>query len=232
MQRPHAENYSKFVPSWKIKMPPLVNLTRQRFGRLTVLKRNGISSGGDVFWACICDCSREITVVGTSLRGNRTQSCGCLAKEKTTKRSTKHGHKMGGQTSQVYQSWVNMTQRCTNPNNNTYQHYGGRGITICQRWKNFPNFLEDMGEPPTKDHSIDRIDNNGHYYPYNCRWATKQEQARNRRNNHLATHDGKTQCLSSWSEKVNINIQTLLDRIRRGWSTTKTLMTPIRKQKK
>lgn len=127
-----------------------------------------------------------------------------------------------------------MIQRCTNPNDKRYKNYGGRGITVCKRWRNsFEKFLEDMGEPPTKEHSIDRINNNGNYCKSNCRWVTRKEQNRNKRNNRLITYKGKTQCLIEWAEEYNINYDTLWCRIYKyGWPIEKALTTPVKKRRK
>jgi len=124
-----------------------------------------------------------------------------------------------------------MRQRCVNSNDDEYTNYGGRGIIVCERWMQFENFLADMGEPPTSKHSIDRIDNNGHYCPKNCRWATIAQQARNKRNNHRVTYRGTTKSVIEWSENVDIPYNTLIKRLYRGWSVEKTLTTPVNRRK-
>lgn len=122
-----------------------------------------------------------------------------------------------------------MTRRCTNQNFKQYKDYGGRGIKICKRWRKFPNFLKDMGEPPTKQHTLDRINNNGNYCKSNCRWVTRKIQARNKRNNRIETYNGKTQCLTDWAKEFNINKETLRNRVvNLGWSIKKALITPIK----
>lgn len=143
----------------------------------------------------------------------------------------RHGHaKRGG--SRTYKSWLCMIQRCTNPNNKNYHHYGGRGIKVCKRWKIFKNFLKDIGESPTKNHTLDRIDNDGNYCKFNCRWTTQKEQNRNSRHNHLITHKEKTQCLIEWSEESGMPEHIIRWRLKHGWSVEKALTTPVGKYEK
>lgn len=157
-----------------------IDLTGQRFERLTVL-RYSHSAGNHGWWLCACDCGNETVADGSMLRDERWKSCGCLKREKIIARSTKHGHKTRTGTTRAYNSWVDMTCRCTNPGHPRYPDWGGRGITIDPRWRNFANFLADMGEPPVGT-TLDRIDNNGNYEPGNCKWSTPHEQKINSRN--------------------------------------------------
>jgi hypothetical protein len=115
-----------------------------------------------------------------------------------------------------------MHKRCENPNQKTFGYYGGRGIKVCKRWNDFQNFYEDMGNCPDS-YTLDRIDCNGNYEPNNCRWASKKEQARNRRGNHLITFNGKTQCVSAWAEEVGITRGALKQRLKRNWTLEKAL---------
>lgn len=128
-----------------------------------------------------------------------------------------------------YHIWYGIIQRCNNPKNHAYGHYGGRGIKACARWQGedgFEHFMEDMGARPDKNVSIDRIDNNGDYCPENCRWADKKTQGNNRRDNRPITFNGKTQNLTQWAEELGINRNTLHTRLNRGWSVERALMTP------
>lgn len=122
----------------------------------------------------------------------------------------------------TYTVWWSMRRRCENPKQKSYERYGGRGITVCERWQSYENFLEDMGHVP-QGKSLDRIDNNGPYSPENCRWATLQEQGRNKRNNRLFTMNGKTQCLAAWSSETGISESLVLFRLGLGWSVENAL---------
>ena len=206
------------------------NLIGKNFGRLSVIKRMNDDKNRNSRWLCKCDCGKEKIIYGCSLKSGNTKSCGCLHKEKTSIANTTHGHSKKREESKTYTAWKSMIKRCTNPKDKYYYCYGGRGITVCKRWRKFVNFLEDMGEAP-EGYQIDRIDNNGNYCKSNCRWVTLKEQARNKRNNHLETYDGKTQCLAVWAEEYQIPYGTLLARINRlGWSIEKALTTPTRRK--
>lgn len=214
-------------------MSKFIDLTSRRFGRLIVVRRVNNNKWGHVLWLCGCDCGKEKIVVGTSLKNADIQSCGCLQKNITIQRSTKHGHSKRGKVSKTYRTWYAMTQRCTNPKHRHYHNYGGRGVKVCERWIKFENFLEDMGESPAQYHSIDRINNCGNYDKQNCVWADRKQQARNKRNNHLETYDNRTQCLASWAEEYGIKYKTLCSRILiHNWSIEKALTTPVRRMKK
>ena len=151
------------------------DLTGQKFGKLTALvgiKREGKSQ---VYWQCICDCGNTSEVDSWSLRKNRTKSCGCN-RGLALPDQTKHGY----YNSRTYHTWEGMKQRCQNPNATRYESYGAVGVSVCERWQKFENFLEDMGERP-KGKTLDRIDPFGNYEPSNCRWATYKEQVHNQR---------------------------------------------------
>ncbi len=210
-------------------MSSFKDISGRTFGRLLVIKRIDNDKWENIRWLCLCDCGKEKTIRSGDLKRGRTKSCGCLRKELMTT----HGHKSEGQVSRTYMAWQSMIKRCTNPNDKAYHNYGGRGIKVCKRWMKFENFLEDMGEPPTQEHSIDRIDNDGNYCKANCQWAIPKEQARNRRNNLFITYRNKTQLLIQWAEEYQISYYVLWERLfKLGWSIEKALTTPVRKRRK
>ena len=153
-------------------------------GQLTVIDFDRTINGA-CYWLCKCSCGKIISTRGDSLRNGDTASCGCKICYNRGGQ-IKHGYLSSlfenRMRTKTYRCWADIKNRCLNPNVKGYEYYGGRGITVCERWKNsFEAFLEDMGEPPTSEHSIDRINNNGNYAPENCKWSTKYEQVHNRR---------------------------------------------------
>jgi len=204
------------------------DMVKQRFGRLIVLNRAENNDRGDARWNCKCDCGRTCTVLGSNLRKkNGTKSCGCVQKEwvATNKPHTIHGLAHLPE----FKIWIDIKKRCKESNRDNKKHYlyAGRGIKICDRWKeSFKYFYEDMGARPTDQHSIERKDNNGNYEPNNCYWATDKEQANNKRTNILITWDGKTQTLSQWAEELGFRYSTLRDRYYSNWGVERMLTTP------
>lgn len=176
-----------------------IDLTGERFGRLVVEEH----PPGE-FALCLCDCGTRKQVRTNALRRGATKSCGCLRHD--NKAAATHGLTY----SRAYKTWSGIKARCHTPSASGYENYGGRGITVCDRWRDsFENFLADMGEPPDGC-SLERVGNDGPYSPENCRWATRKEQNRNSRHNR--TVDGK--CLSEWAEHYGVSISTIQKRLR------------------
>ena len=184
-------------------------------------------------WSCDCSCgNKNIQVSAGNLANGRTLSCKCLQKESPSKRFKTHGEhawKDKG-ASPEYRTWCSIIKRCCNKNSPDYCRYGGRGIRICKKWRNsYEAFLTDMGRRPSKDYSIDRIDNNGHYCPTNCRWATRTEQCRNRRDNKKLTVNGVTKVLAEWSEISGTKSSTISIRLKRGATPEEAVYRRLRK---
>lgn len=199
------------------------DLSRLKFGRLTVISRTD-NKKEDVVWNCKCDCGNIVKVRGHHLKQGKTVSCGCFHKEITKEIHTTHDMSI----TRVYRIRMGVLQRCNNPKNEAYHNYGGRGIYVCERWTNsFEHFYEDMGEPPTEKHQLERINNDGPYSPENCCWATQQVQLRNTRRNHFITFKDKTRCVVEWAEQLGINLSTLNNRIYNGWADSDVLSVPV-----
>lgn len=195
-------------------MPPKINMIGIRCGRLLVLEESLVKScSGEIRWACLCDCGNKINARGASLRSGETVSCGCYRAEIFNKRVTKHG-KINTPT---YKTWNMMLQRCLNTQYDKYSSYGGRGITVCDRWNprvggSFENFLEDMGERP-QGLTLDRINNNSGYFPENCRWTNNSEQGYNQRRKRTNTSGvtGVYWCSTrkKWKAEIKLNGQKI-----------------------
>ncbi|MGP2517129.1 hypothetical protein [Yersinia sp. 2545 StPb PI] len=196
----------------------LIEMEGKRFGRLVVKGYSGHSGSGKSLWRCQCDCGKNKVILGVSLRHGKALSCGCLQKEITSKNSKTHGMTK----SKAYNSWSAMMQRCTNRKSENFASYGGRGVTVCDRWLKFENFISDMGDPSNGE-TIDRIDVNGNYEPSNCRWLSMKDQSRNRRNNRIIHTPKGDMCVSEAAEVFGIGVQTLFYRLNHGWDTERAL---------
>ena len=190
-------------------MGKFIDLTGQRFGRLTVVNRSE-TRNKRTYWNCVCDCGNTKVINSYKLLSGNTQSCRCLDTEMTIARTTKHGM---SHSSPEYYIWKTMRQRCNNPNNGAYKEYGGRGVKVCKRWDKFESFYKDMGQRPSSKHQIERLDNDGDYEPSNCVWATQLAQANNKRNTLYITFRGVTKPISDWAREVGIQKTTIRARI-------------------
>lgn len=209
-------------------MGKFIDLTGKRFNRLFIVGRiYPNNKNNNTMWKCRCDCGNYIIVCGSDIIRDHTKSCGCLKIEKAKLINMRHGRSL----SSIYEIWHSMIQRCNNPNNISYKHYGGRGIKVCKRWYKFENFLNDMGERPDKL-TLDRINNNDGYYKDNCRWVTQQEQRRNSRTNRYITINGITKCLIEWCEDRDIGYNKVRSRLdQHGWNIKEALEFMPRKRK-
>jgi hypothetical protein len=187
-------------------MGKFIPLDGMMFGRLTAIRRAGSDKSANALWECRCVCGAIRTVSGNDLRRGLSTSCGCKRRDT----NTKHGHAGGrsraaGEVTYLYRAWQNMKARCYNPKVTHYDYYGGRGIQVCDEWRdNFEAFAAHMGERPTTLHSLDRIDTDKDYTPTNTRWADKHTQATNRRNAIMVTFNGTTKPLAYWCKQYGL----------------------------
>lgn len=209
-------------------MAKLIDLTGQRFGRLVVIERAENAKNGKAKWLCLCDCGNNTIVLGTHLNSGHTQSCGCIHSEVVCAVMNKHG----ACNSRLYRIWAGMIKRTYNQQSKDFGYYGGRGITVCDSWKNdFQPFHDWAIESGYSDNlTLDRIDNQKGYSPDNCRWVTMKIQCNNKSNNRFIEFRGERKTLSQWADLLGIKGCTLLWRLRKGWSIEKALSTPPQKQ--
>ncbi len=200
-------------------------LTGRVFDRWTVLNED--AGRQPRRWFCQCRCGTLRSVQAHRLLNNASRSCGCLNRDITSTRVRAHGlsHTV------EYEAWSSMLKRCTNPKTRAYGDYGGRGIGICEAWlgpDGFMRFLTDLGRKPSPQHTLERNDKDGDYEAGNCRWATRHEQNRNKRNNVFITFNGVTLCRADWARKTGLKALTIRLRLERGWTPEKALTTPVR----
>lgn len=192
------------------------------YGRLTVTATYGVEGTYRYMATCDCSCGTKNVLVridGLRSKTRKTSSCGCAQRDAVTTH--------GAWGNPLFTVWKGMMSRCYKPQDKRYSQYGGRGISVCDRWHNINIFIDDMSSSYRPNLQLDRIDNDGSYSPENCKWSTRTEQARNKSNNIKLTFEGQTKCLSEWAEITGICIGTLWDRlIVRKWDTMKTLTTP------
>ena len=186
------------------------DLTGKKFNKLTVMGRDGTYKSGNVRWLCRCDCGGYTHSPGCDLKSGKIKGCKCISSERMTRINTKHG----GFGTRLYEIWRQMHRRCYGVGTKAYPDYGGRGITVCDEWREFEPFRAwALKHGYADDLTIDRIDVNGDYCPDNCRWATAKEQANNKRNNHLIEYNGETHTISEWADKFRVDQVKLWHRL-------------------
>lgn len=213
-------------------MGAFIDLTGQKFGRLTVVKRIE-NKGKSTMWECLCTCGNVTNVSAGNLRKGHTQSCGCLWND-----SVPGSNKFDciyDSSSRLYKIWTHMKERCLKPYSNDYKHYGARGISICGEWENsFEDFADWAIQNGYNDSlTIDRIDVNGNYTPENCRWVNMKVQENNKTDNRVLEFRGVSKTMSQWSDYTGISVATIYARLNKlGWSVEKALTTPVKKSKR
>ena len=192
---------------------------------LTITADAGYDKHGKRLVACTCRCGKEGVVRPfTLVNRGKVKSCGCLRKINAGRLNLRHGLSRTPE----YKVWAWMISRCENRNAAPFGRYGGRGIRVCERWRrSFFDFISDMGRRPAPSLTLERADNSRGYEPGNCYWATRKQQNRNTRANHLLTLEGRSQPMAAWAEEIGIRQNTLLARLKRGWSVPRALRTPL-----
>lgn len=211
-------------------MGKLIDLTGQRFGRLTVIERAKDDAYGNVRWMCRCECGNIVVRHSHVLRRNSQSDCGCGKPKRNKKAATKHD----GKNTRLYSIWVDMRRRCENQKNPSFSRYGGSGITVCPEWHDFTVFRTwAYSHGYSEILTIDRIDNDKGYSPENCRWVTLKVQENNRRNNTLLVFKGECHTLSQWAEITGIHRATIGRRIHNyGWPIDRALTEPVKHSKR
>jgi hypothetical protein len=199
-----------------------IDITGRRFGKLTVIKiSDKRNSSNDILWECQCDCGKYKLIISGSLRHGMTASCGCL-----------QGHPTHGDwNKRIRIIWINMMRRCYKTTDKQYMDYGGRGIRVCQAWKNYSKFKDWAYSNGYKDDlTIERIKVNKGYNPNNCKWATRTEQANNRRSNRLLSVNGEVKTIADWGRISGIKPSVISSRVIMGWSANDAIFKPINKK--
>lgn len=194
-------------------MSKLIDLTNKKFGRLTVISRYGSTNNKMATWLCKCDCGNEKVVSTCHLNSGATTSCGCYQKERASLANKTHNNSK----TRLYNEWQHMKKRCYWENYKYYHLYGGRGISVCNEWKDsFENFKKwALNNGYSDDLTLDRINNDKNYEPSNCRWATKYTQSNNRKFNHIVSYHGETSSYEVMCRKLNVNTGTIRSRMKK-----------------
>lgn len=210
-------------------MNKINDLTGKKIFKLTVISRcdDYVSPKGKRLtrWLCKCDCGNEIKVTSVNLKKGHTKSCGCLKSIATIEKNKTHELSK----TRVYHIWQDIKKRCYNKKSKCFKRYGGRGITMYKEWLENPKSFYDwsINNGYNENLSIDRINVNGNYEPSNCRWATLEEQANNKRTNRMIEYNGETHTMAEWAHLYNIKYKLLFSRLKKGWSIEKALLTKV-----
>lgn len=204
-----------------------IDISGNRYGMLTAIKFYSII-GRRTFWECLCDCGNIHRCDMCNLKNGSTQSCGCLRDKLLQENHLTHGEASVHSKTKEYKTWVEIKTRCYNSKSKAYQYYGGRGISMCDRWRNsYENFLNDMGRAPSKSHSIDRIEVDKDYEPSNCKWATRIEQMNNTSRTMRVKYNGQIKPFSDWCRELGLNSDRVYQRIHKlKWSADEAFNTP------
>lgn len=196
-------------------MSAKIDMAGKRYGSITVIHDVGFCTDRKYKWLALCDCGNKFETSGAKIRSGEVVTCPSCSKERVRLSHITHGSRYVDE----YRTWTHIKSRCYNARVPEYNRYGGRGILVCDRWlESFENFLADMGIRPSKQHSIDRKDNDGNYEPSNCRWATIKEQANNTRSNRKVTIGRKTKNMTQWAEDIGVTREVIHKRLKRGIS--------------
>src|ERR1043166_3973563 len=206
----HESGNAGYAPSGITQRSDIISMrfidrVGQRFGRLVVMRRGPPTPYGHIRWWCRCDCGNGTLVSRMNLTSGNTRSCGCLNRETASALHVRHGASRPGRVLPLYKIWAGMWKRCTKPTERCYPRYGGRGITVCDRWRDYALFATDMGDRPGPGYSLDRINNAEGYYPGNVRWATIYEQRHNSRNVRWLTANGVRTHLRGWAMRLQVS---------------------------
>lgn len=214
----HKSNRLDYMPAKIVSDsdPRVQGYIGKRFGKLTTVRFLEVKPGGAQIWECKCDCGNTTIVFLSNIKRGITSSCGCIGGAKT------HGFTSGDKRHLIYGVWCTMIQRCKNAHVKAWKNYGGRGITVCERWKTFENFIEDMLPSYKWGLTLDRVNNNGPYSPENCEWRTRSQQSLNKRTARMITFRGETLNLIVWARRLGIHHAALIARLKR-WPIERAL---------
>jgi len=208
-------------------MSPPNQLIGNKFNRLFVNERVQNNKHGKAMFRCTCECGNIVDVESSRVKNGHTKSCGCLQKERARYAVMAHSTTHGMSGTPTFTSWTSMRNRCYRVKDKEYANYGGRGIVVCDEWRNsFQKFYEDLGERP-EGSSLDRIDTDGGYTPQNCKWSTPKEQAQNRRGTQFISFNGMTKCVAEWERFVGLGRNCIGRRLKAGWDIERALTTGV-----